>query len=214
MTDAPPPVYASWSDYINRTTYSERMGRCNAASKRANRVHRCFWPRNFDERDPASIWFKEKICGSCAHCGALPQTQCLGSNKLSGRDVWSLMEMAKGRCMYCSSLAVERRPSVAGHGYALPWANIGRRIGSLEHIDPFLDGRINHLANLGWSCLWCNVHRDQRVPFAPDHGGYYPGEPIPAETLAETLPVSLAPMTTPFFEAHPWPGAGPDAINP
>lgn len=175
--DAPPPVYPSWAGYVARTTYSERMGRCNAASKRANRVHGCFWPKVFKAHDLASAWLTEKIQGPCACCGSLPQTQCLGTNKLTGRDVWAIQEKANGRCMYCGSLAVERRPSVSGLGYPLPWAIIGRRIGSLEHIYPFLDGRINHLSNLGWSCLWCNVHPDQRVPFAPDHGGFYPDEP-------------------------------------
>lgn len=141
------PIYMSFADYMARTTNTERMGRCYAASKRANRVHRPLTPTH-----------------------ALP--------KLTGPGVWGLIEKAKGRCMYCRSLAVERRPSVEGRGYALPWAEIGRRIGSLEHIDPYvIDGTKNALSNLGWACLWCNVHPDQRVPFAADHGGFYPEGP-------------------------------------
>jgi hypothetical protein len=179
MGDHPAPKYSSWGDYVERTTSSERMARCNAASKRANRVHVCFWPRKIKGSDFATKWLKDRVQGPCACCGALPQTPCMGSVRLSGRDVWALFENAKGRCMYCHSLAVERRPSLAGYGHPLPWAHVGRRIGSLEHIDSFLDGRINHASNLGWSCLWCNVHPDQRVPFVSDHGGFYPLESDP-----------------------------------
>lgn len=177
MIEHPSPAYSSWADYLAQTTYGERMGRCNAAAKRANRVHVCFWPRKIRARDLATDWLKDRIQGPCECCGVLPQTPCMGSVKLSGRDVWALVENTKGRCMYCHSLAVERRPSAAGRGYPLAWADIGRRIGSLEHINSFLDGRINHPSNLGWACLWCNVHPDQRIPFAHDHGGFYPAEP-------------------------------------
>ena len=171
------PLFSSWLDYVNRTTRRDRMERCNAASKRANRVHRCLWPRKIRKNDFSYLWFKENISGHCHCCGVLPGSPCKGAYHLRGIDVWNLMETAKGRCMYCSSLAVERRPSVVGKGHALPWAKVGRRIGSLEHIQPFIDGRRNHLSNLGWSCLWCNVHVSQRIPFALDHGGFYPSEP-------------------------------------
>lgn len=174
MDVAPPPVYASWVEYLARTTYAERMKRCHSASKRANRAHGCQWRRDFSGRDILSKMMRDKIKGPCACCGALPRKGCLGEVKLKGRDVWSLVERANGRCSYCSSLAVESRPSHPETGAPLAWEHVGRRVGSLEHVISYLDGRINHLSNLRWACLWCNVHPNARVPLAHNHGGYYP----------------------------------------
>lgn len=177
----PPPVFASWADYLARTTYAQRMARCHAASKRANRAHKCQWCRDFPPgrsmlARAIKAWMKENIKGPCACCGSLPRTECFGEVRLTGSDIWSIIEKAKGRCMYCGSLAVENRPSHATKGSPLPWEHVGRRIGSLEHINPYLDGRINSLSNLGWACLWCNTHRDERIPLAAGQGGYYPEE--------------------------------------
>jgi hypothetical protein len=104
-----------------------------------------------------------------------PLTPALISPRLTGPGVWGLIETAKGRCMYCRSLAVEQKPAIDGRRNL--WADVGRRIGSLEHVDPYLRDGQNDLSNLGWACLWCNVWPDQRVPLAADHGGYYPDEP-------------------------------------
>ena len=173
------PVFVSWDDYRARTTYAQRMARCHAASKRANRAHRCQWRRDFPPgrgmiAQMTKAWMKENIKGPCACCGSLPRTECLGEARLTGSDIWSIIEQAKGCCMYCGSLAIENRPSHATKGSPLPWEHVGRRIGSLEHINPYLDGRINGLANLGWACLWCNVHPEARIWSAADHGGFYP----------------------------------------
>jgi hypothetical protein len=170
------PLYFSWPDYLARTTRSERMQRCYQAAKRANRVQRCLWrrkPSGSSVNIVAAI-DNQLIKGPCGCCGSLPGGPCTGENKLSGRDIWMIIEAANGRCMYCRSLAVEGRPSQRGTGAPLSWGHMGRRIGSLEHIGGFLDGRRNHLANLAWACLWCNVHREARRPFSNDAGGFYP----------------------------------------
>lgn len=52
--------------------------------------------------------------------------------KITGADVWAVLEAAKGRCEHCRSLAVESRPSGL-NGKPLPWTQVGRRIGSLGH---------------------------------------------------------------------------------
>ena len=91
-------------------------------------------------------------------------------------EVWHIIEDAKGRCAYCGSLAVEKRPSnVKGH--PIPWSNVGRRIGSLGHSVARFHGGGNDLDNLLWCCLWCNDWASERVMGATNHGGYYPEEP-------------------------------------
>jgi hypothetical protein len=56
----------------------------------------------------------------------------------------------------------------------LRWAHIGRRIGSLDHILSRFDGGLNTLANLAWSCHWCNTWVVERIPGATDHGAIQP----------------------------------------
>ena len=191
MIEVCSPVYASWDDYLAQTSYAQRMARCHAASKRANRVHRCQWrrplPKGRGILDRAlKDWMATNVSGPCACCGSLPRTDCSGEVRLQGSDVWSIIERAKGRCTYCGSLAVENRPSHEIRGSPLPWEHVGRRIGSLEHLQSFLDGRINALDNLAWACLWCNVHPSARIAGATDHGGFFP-KCIPAES-ANDLP--------------------------
>lgn len=130
-----PPVFASWFDYLRRTSKSDRMRRCRAAANTANRKDRVF-----TNTIPMTAWRVKQI-----------------------------MDEAEGRCVYCGSLAVEKRP----HG---SWAKIGRRIGSLEHLRSAGEGGGNNFSNLAWACLWCNVWRSERRPYALDHGGYYPDD--------------------------------------
>lgn len=91
-------------------------------------------------------------------------------DRLTGQDVWAIMEAAQGRCAYCGSLAVEKRPSTST-GQPLPWEHVGRRIGSLSHVVSRFDGGSNAADNLCWSCLWCNTWPDERRRGATDHGG-------------------------------------------
>lgn len=89
--------------------------------------------------------------------------------KVTVEDVLAVLTAAEGRCVHCGSLAVERRPSRADGG-PLPWAPVGRRIGSLGHIVGRFHGGANTLDNLAWSCLWCNTWQSERTPGATDHG--------------------------------------------
>jgi len=140
VPDPPPPVYASWLDYLQRTTRSECMDRCYAASKKANR---------------------KRLLSD------------VPSKRLSGPGVWAIIDAAQGRCAYCASLAVESRPS-GPNGAPMAWAQVGRRIGSLEHVRWRYGGGGNDLSNLAWVCLWCNTWPSERRHHALDHGGFYP----------------------------------------
>jgi hypothetical protein len=93
--------------------------------------------------------------------------------KLTAEDVLAVMEAARGRCTHCGSLAVEGRPSGL-KGAPISWAQVGRRIGSLDHSTWRYGGGDNDLSNLVWSCLWCNTWPSERRRYAGDHGGHYP----------------------------------------
>ena len=95
--------------------------------------------------------------------------------KITGVDVWAVLEAAKGRCAYCRSLAVENRPS-GPNGKPLPWAQVGRRIGSLGHRLARFNGGSNAPGNLTWICLWCNTWPSERRPGATDHGAVPPSQ--------------------------------------
>jgi hypothetical protein len=140
VPDARPPVFASWDDYLARTSERKRLARCRDAAKKANR---------------------KRLLSDA------PTT------RLTAQDVWAVIQAAKGRCAHCGSLAVENRPSSAT-GAPIPWAQVGRRIGSLEHVRWRYGGGGNDLSNLAWACLWCNTWHSERRPQALDHGGYYP----------------------------------------
>lgn len=63
------------------------------------------------------------------------------------RYALAVLEAAKGRCESCGSLAVENRPS-GPNGKPLPWAQVGRRIGSLGHRVARFNGGSNAPGNL------------------------------------------------------------------
>lgn len=138
--EAPAPAFLSWTDYLSRTPERDRMARCYAAAKKANRKR------------------------------LLSETPTV---RLTAQDVWAVIQAAKGRCAHCGSLAVEGRPS-SPTGAPFPWAQVGRRIGSLEHARWRYGGGGNDLSNLAWACLWCNTWPSERRPKALDHGGHYP----------------------------------------
>lgn len=146
----PEPSYLSFSDYLERTTYTERMARCRAAANKANRKRLLSAPSN---------------------------------HRLFGDDIWNVIEAACGRCAYCGSLAVENRPSKPNGAPAM-WAQVGRRIGSLEHRHWRAFGGDNHRSNLAWSCLWCNTWESERRRGATDHGGFHPPPDDPAAIKA------------------------------
>ena len=90
--------------------------------------------------------------------------------KITGADIWAVLQAAGGRCEYCGSLAVENRSSTLS-GSPLPWVSVGRRIGSLGHREARFNGGSNAPGNLCWACLWCNTWPGERRPSASDHGG-------------------------------------------
>lgn len=92
--------------------------------------------------------------------------------RLTASDVLDVLKAAHGRCVHCGSLAVEARPSTAA-GAPLPWASVGRRIGSLDHSVPRILSGSNRPDNLQWCCLWCNTWPAERRPGATDHGGIH-----------------------------------------
>jgi HNH endonuclease len=97
--------------------------------------------------------------------------------RLVANDVFAVLDKAQGRCCYCNSLAVEHRPS-SPNGNATQWAHVGRRIGSLEHIIPRIDGGDNSIDNLAWACLWCNTWPAERIWNATDHGATLPDDMV------------------------------------
>lgn len=147
---APDPAYRSFADYLMRTAHADRMARCYARAKRANRK-RLMSPQ--------------------------PERQ------LTREDVWHVMLMARGRCTHCGSLAVESMP-LTPDGKTAAWAQVGRRIGSLEHRRWRAHGGDNDLSNLAWSCMWCNTWQSERRQGATDHGGFHPPPNDPAAIAA------------------------------
>ncbi len=114
-------------------------------------------------------------------------------HRLSGHDVWNVIEASRGRCVYCGSLAVENRPSKP-NGAPAAWAQVGRRIGTLEHQYWRAAGGDNDLSNLAWCCLWCNTWESERRQGATDHGGFYPQDDGPAKKGKEKGSPSQGPQ--------------------
>lgn len=94
--------------------------------------------------------------------------------RITTDDVVSVLTGARGRCSHCGSLAVEGAPMHQETRKPLPWAHIGRRIGSLDHFVARIDGGPNTIDNLRWSCHWCNTWPSERIPGATDHGAIQP----------------------------------------
>jgi HNH endonuclease len=106
--------------------------------------------------------------------------------RVTADEVWRIVEAAKGRCVYCGSLCLEKLPYDLVTKKKLPWGHVGRRIGSLSHIIPRASGGTNDSANLVWSCLWCNTWTCERIAGAADHGGSAIAGPRP--TTCTTQP--------------------------
>jgi hypothetical protein len=86
--------------------------------------------------------------------------------KITGADIRAVLEADRGLCEYCGSQAVENRPS-GPDGKPLPWAQAGRRIGSLGHRVARFSGGSNAPGNLAWACLWCYTWPSERHPARP-----------------------------------------------
>jgi hypothetical protein len=117
----------------------------------------------------------------CREAAKFANRRSLSPHLLSGDDVWAVMTAARGRCVYCGSPAVEKKPSKV-NGTSARWAQFGRRIGTLEHLRGLARGGDNDPSNLAWACLWCNtshLERERRKG-ATDHGGFHPPPDDPA----------------------------------
>lgn len=91
--------------------------------------------------------------------------------RVTADDIWSVIERRQGRCFYCGSLALEPAPLDPVTKHLSKWAQVGRRIGSLAHVEARILGGSNAVSNLDWACFWCNTWPDERRPGALDHGG-------------------------------------------
>ena len=111
--------------------------------------------------------------------------------RIKTADVLQILFASEGKCCHCGSLAVEKRPSVAGSWLPRPWSHIGRRIGSLEHLVQRDSGGSNAVENLAWACLWCNTWRQERLRGARDHGGHYP-EPVSTVNVQQAVPADVS----------------------
>jgi hypothetical protein len=140
------PIFRSWDDFLQRTSASYRKQWLRAKVKFANTGAGFGRPQ---------VWYPKYT--------------------LTVDDVWDILCEAKGRCAYCGSLALEKVP-VKPSGGLDSWEDIGRRIGSLDHIKPRSSGGDNNRENLCWCCMWCNTWPSERIPGATDHGGYYPND--------------------------------------
>ena len=138
--DPPPPLYASWEDYLARTSPAERLAWCAAKAKVANRTRLL---------------------------SAAPKL------KLTGREVLRVLEAAKGRALIAAPRLLravhQGRKGHQPHGcksvvVSEAWTIRRGRYG----------GGDNDVANLGWSCPWCNTWPSEWRRHAPDHGGHYP----------------------------------------
>ena len=164
----PPPRFASWADWLTRTTPDQKRTWCQAKADKAN------------------------------HARLLSGTPGV---RVSGRDVWRVLEAAAGRCSECGSLAVEKRPS-GPRGEPVPWASVGRRIGSLGHKTARFHGGDNDQGNLVWTCLWCNTWHSERRRGATDHGGMFPAEPVRPDDWEAPYPVVRHVATAPHLSAE------------
>jgi hypothetical protein len=161
--DDPAPIYESWRDFLCKTPWPLLRRFCLDRARQANRP-------KFHREGPG----KGTVRSSNAE------------HRVEGYQVWRVMASAKGRCVHCGSLAVERQPPDGR------WGRIGRRVGSLEHLVPLSRGGDNDSINLAWSCLWCNHldrERERRKGLtargALDSGGFHPSlglEPNVAES--------------------------------
>ena len=109
--------------------------------------------------------------GRTARVNEKIRVRATGERRVTADDVWQMVESTEGRCVHCCSLCLQPLPYGPISRKKLPWAHVGRRIGSVTHLIRLDDGGTNALSNLAWSCLWCNTWQCERVVGATDHGG-------------------------------------------
>lgn len=139
LADAP-PIFASWEDYLERASARERLARCAATAKRANRT-RLLSPTPEVRLCYLDVWeIMAAHRGHCFHCHSLavenrpskPNGAPLPWEHM-GRRIGSL-EHLKSRfaggdnhrsnlawaCLWCNTWPKERRPFARDHGGLYP----------------------------------------------------------------------------------------------
>ena len=128
-------------------------------------------------------------------------------HRITSDDVLRILEAAEGRCHYCGSLAVEKRPPG-------PWNRVGRRIGTLHHAEVRFLGGSNTPDNLVWACMWCSTWplEEERRPGAVDRGGYFPW-PAKSRTHRTSFPMDAQRAKPPRWGPSVFLGRGRGAMR-
>jgi hypothetical protein len=135
--EPPPPVYASWGDYLARTTRGERLDWCTRKAKKANQ-QRLLSDAPAIRLTREDVWnVMAKARGRCAYCGSLaveyrpsdPQTGAPITWALVGRRIGSLghtqarffgggneASNLNWSCLWCNTWVSERRQGATDHG--------------------------------------------------------------------------------------------------
>ena len=133
---SPPPVYASWSDFLERTTLAERRRWCAAKATKANgeRLMSGIPEHKITTDDVLTILIRAE--GRCVHCGSLaierrpsqPNGAPLPWSRV-GRRIGSLAHIVSRfhgganvssnlawSCLWCNTWPDERRPGATDRG--------------------------------------------------------------------------------------------------
>lgn len=134
------PQFASWHDFIDRTTVAERRQWCARKAKVANRP-RLMSGSPATKITAADVWTVLAAArGRCAHCGSLAVEQRPSRQdgapvpwESAGRRVGSLghqvsrfhgglntLDNLVWSCLWCNTWPVERRPGATDHGGYFP----------------------------------------------------------------------------------------------
>lgn len=136
MTKPPAPLYASWNEYLARTTSGERRAWCARKAKKAN-GDRLMSGRPEDRITAEDVWaILQGAQGRCAHCGSLAvESRPSKPNGAPapwehvGRRIGSLGHVLARfnggtntpdnlvwSCLWCNTWPEERRAGATDHG--------------------------------------------------------------------------------------------------
>jgi hypothetical protein len=130
----PPPVYASWADFLARTTAAERRAWCSRKATKANGARLMSGEplRKITASDVFAVL--ERAKGRCAYCGSLAVERLpRGGWGHIGRRIGSLghnvsrfhggdndRRNLSWVCMWCNTWPEERRKGATDHGGHYP----------------------------------------------------------------------------------------------
>jgi hypothetical protein len=139
-SEPPQPVYDSWTQFLNRTTVSERLRWCRAKAHKANSARLMSGPPD-TKITAQDVWaVLEAAQGRCAHCGSLAVEHRPSSAEGRplpwehvGRRIGSLghklarfnggsnnPQNLRWSCLWCNTWPTERNPRAADHGGYYP----------------------------------------------------------------------------------------------